>query len=322
MVRTRQLHDKDSPPATCKKCVEDRLRVEHLGQLGILGEGADEIFDAACGLILPPEIVWAAREQGVGCNRRLGNARAGIGLDRSEQRLGGRRPKGDLESLRLAKDGTEVNRMPFGGRRLHLFTDTGIAYVTSTDYSQPWVAAVDATGTGGERWRTEGVRADTLALERSRVYYACLHADPHMPRHRDKIAEVGALDSETGAPLWSWRSPGDTGALLRLWGLRTPAMLVDATKKSWRTVESILASPGYRVSRRRALRSEFKVGQCRRPYALHGANNALWLEARDGLVFVGTRLGLFALAGDDGHLCWHALPDIDLSFVEPALPPV
>ena len=48
-------------------------------------------------------------------------------------------------------------------------------------------------------------------------------------------------------------------------------------------------------------------------------NNALWLEARDGFVFVGTRLRLFALSGDDGHLRWHAVPDIDVSFVAPAL---
>jgi outer membrane protein assembly factor BamB len=221
-----------------------------------------------------------------------------------------------------AEDGTEANRIPFGRLRLHLVTDTGIAYVSSDDDAHPWVAAVEALGAGSEQWRTQGIRADALALDSGRVYYACLHDDPHMPRHRDKVAEVGALDSETGRPLWSWRSPGDTGALLRLWGLRTPAMLVDATKKSWRTVDALLASPDYRATRWRVLRSEVKYGQWRRPYALHGANNALWLEARDGFVFVGTRLGLFALSGEDGQLRWHAVPDIDVSFVAPALPPV
>jgi hypothetical protein len=78
---------------------------------------------------------------------------------------------------------------------------------------------------------------------------------------------------------------------------------------------------GRNRSRWRALQSELKVGQWRRPYALHGANNALWLEAWDGLVFVGTRLGPFALAGYIGQLRWHAVADIDLSFVTPALPP-
>ncbi|MGO8950482.1 MAG: PQQ-binding-like beta-propeller repeat protein [Ktedonobacterales bacterium] len=221
-----------------------------------------------------------------------------------------------------SEDGTDVYRMPFGGWRLHLLTDEGIAYVSSAEDSQPWVAAVDVAGGGGELWRAQGIRTDILALDNGRVYYACLHDDPHMPRHRDKIAEVGALDAETGAQLWSWHSPTDTAALLLLWGWRTPAMLADATKKSWDTVESLLAYPGPRASRWRVLRSEFKVGQWRRPYALHGATNALWLEARNGVVFVGTRLGLFALNGRDGHLRWHALPDIDLSFVEPALPPL
>jgi outer membrane protein assembly factor BamB len=53
---------------------------------------------------------------------------------------------------------------------------------------------------------------------------------------------------------------------------------------------------------------------------LHGANNALWLAARDGLVFVGTQLGLFALETSDGRLRWHALPTTDLSFIDPGLP--
>jgi outer membrane protein assembly factor BamB len=181
---------------------------------------------------------------------------------------------------------------------------------------------VDAAGGGTQLWRAVGVQADTLALDSGRVYYACIHTDPRLPQRRDKIAEVGALDAGTGAHLWSWGTPTDTAALLQLWGLRTPAMLADAAKKSWRRVAAILAYPRPRQSRRQVLRSEFKAGQWRQPYGLHSANNALWLEAQDGLVFVGTRLGLFALAGDDGHLRWHAVPDVDLSFVEPALPPV
>ena len=87
-------------------------------------------------------------------------------------------------------------------------------------------------------------------------------------------------------------------------------MLAHSVKKSSVVFASRLANPEPRVRRLRALRSEFKAG------------SGLWLEARDGLVFVGTRLGLFALVGSSGHLRWHALPDVDLSFVEPALPPI
>ena len=70
------------------------------------------------------------------------------------------------------------------------------------------------------------------------------------------------------------------------------------------------------------LRREIRDGQWRQPYALHGANNALWLEAHDGPMFVGTRLGLFTLEASDGRLRWHALPTTDLSLIDPGLPPV
>jgi hypothetical protein len=39
-------------------------------------------------------------------------------------------------------------------------------------------------------------------------------------------------------------------------------------------------------------------------------------------VFVGTRLGLFALETSDGRLRWHALPTTDLSFIDLGMPPV
>lgn len=70
------------------------------------------------------------------------------------------------------------------------------------------------------------------------------------------------------------------------------------------------------------LSRELSEGQRRQPYGLHGANNAFWLEARGGTVFVGTRLGLFAVASDNGRLLWYALPDVDLSFSLLALPSV
>jgi outer membrane protein assembly factor BamB len=73
--------------------------------------------------------------------------------------------------------------------------------------------------------------------------------------------------------------------------------------------------------RRQALRHEFHHGQWRHPWRLHGSNNANWLAARWGIVFLGTWLGLFALDAATGRLLWHALPTIDLSYVDPALAP-
>jgi len=135
---------------------------------------------------------------------------------------------------------------------------------------------------------------------------------------------VGAFDARTGEHVWSWRTPGSATELLRLWGDRTPAMLADAGRRCVAALATAFAADFVHPAPRRrrvALRRELYNGQWRRPYALHSANNAVWLEARNGLVFVGTRLGLFALEASDGHLRWHALPATDLSFIEPALPP-
>jgi outer membrane protein assembly factor BamB len=54
---------------------------------------------------------------------------------------------------------------------------------------------------------------------------------------------------------------------------------------------------------------------------LHDGINANNLAARWGIVFLGTWLGLFALDAATGRLLWHALPTVDLSFMDPALAP-
>jgi outer membrane protein assembly factor BamB len=219
-----------------------------------------------------------------------------------------------------AEDGTQLSQILLNGR-LKLCTDEGIAFsAPEVPFlpDQAWVAAVDAMGGGKELWRAEGVIAHSVALDGDRLYYAGVHPDPHLPPSPSALAEVGALDVHTGTKLWTWHSPQSTTELLQLWGTRTSAMLVDAAKKSWATIMSALTDPRDRKGR---LLTELQIGQWRHPYTLHGASNALWLEARDGLVYVGTRLGLFALDGKDGTVKWHALPDLDLSFLRPALPP-
>jgi outer membrane protein assembly factor BamB len=232
-------------------------------------------------------------------------------------------PGGDLASMLTvlrAEDGTQLSQILLNGT-LKLFTDEGIAYsAPEVPFvpDQAWVAAVDAMGGGKELWRAEGVIAHSIALDGDQLYYAGVHPDPHLPPSPSALAEVGSLDVDTGRRLWTWHSPRNTPELLQLWGTRTPVMLVDSTKKSWMTIMSALTDPRDRKGR---LLTELQIGQWRHPYTLHGAINALWLEARDGLVYVGTRLGLFALDGKDGTVKWHALPDLDLSFVRPALPP-
>jgi len=129
-----------------------------------------------------------------------------------------------------------------------------------------------------------------------------------------------------------------------------PAMLWDSTEKSAATLREIVWRPWFRLrrpllrvgvpQRRRTpgmwlrdiqrglavnigwpLWHEFSWGHWRHPWQVHDATNANWLAARWGIVFLGTWLGLFALDATTGQLLWHALPTIDLSFVEPALAP-
>ena len=135
------------------------------------------------------------------------------------------------------------------------------------------------------QWRAERVLAHSMALDGDQLYYAGVRHDPHLPPSPSAIAEVGALDVHTGTRLWTWYSPRNTAELLQLWGTRTPAMLVDSAKKSWATITNALADPRQRTTV--TLRRELYVGQWRHTYTLHGSINALWLEARDGLVYVG-----------------------------------
>ena len=242
-----------------------------------------------------------------------------------------------------ARDGAELANIPLRGM-LHLLADDGIAYTSMRDEpNDMWLAALDAR-TGEQVWRVAGLGAESIALDGQILCYART-----LPEQR--IAEIGALDAATGARLWQWHSPGSLNELLRLWGSRRmPAMLWDSTDKSVATVREIvwrrwfrLRSPRWPVRipqhrqsptmKLRGIRDaiagdvgwplwhEFSQGHWRHPWQVNDATNANWLAARWGIVFLGTWLGLFALDAATGRLLWHALPTIDLSFVDPALAP-
>ncbi|HET9978942.1 MAG TPA: PQQ-binding-like beta-propeller repeat protein, partial [Ktedonobacterales bacterium] len=227
-----------------------------------------------------------------------------------------------------ARDGSDLASFPTTGA-IHQLSDEGIAYVDSNYYEDAsWIAAVDAR-TGEELWRAPDVAHDYLALDGRMLCYSRLHM-------RERIVEIGALNAATGERLWQWRTPASLTELLRLWGaVRMPLMLGDSAKRMATVLGSIVSQEhpfaqavkgrpmrGKKPApRRQAFRHEFYHGQWRHPWQLHGANNANWLVARWGIVFLGTWLGLFALDARDGRLLWHALPTLDLSHVAPALAP-
>src|SRR5262249_51093173 len=130
------------------------------------------------------------------------------------------------------------------------------------------------------------------------------------------IGMVGALEAQSGRALWQWRTPRDTAKLLALWGRRAPRLLAVGVARSAITLTAALA----RDVRGQELLGEVRSGQWRHPEALHTAVNAMWLVADGEMLFLGTRLGVFALGAQSGGLRWHALPTMDLSFCEPALP--
>jgi hypothetical protein len=62
---------------------------------------------------------------------------------------------------------------------------------------------------------------------------------------------------------------------------------------------------------------EISVGLWRRPHVVELAR----LTSGLGTVYLGTRLGLFALDAKQGRLVWYALPNTDLSNIDPAISP-
>jgi outer membrane protein assembly factor BamB len=260
--------------------------------------------------------------------------------------IGEQRPDYDRPgtmALITAHNGSELTSFPTEGV-IHQLADDGIAYMDMNYYENAtWIAALDMR-TGVELWRAPDVAHDYLALDGTTLSYSRI-----LPGKGN--IEVGLLDAATGERLWRWRSPGSLGELLRLWGARRmPAMLWDSTEKSVATIREIVWRPWFRLrrppprirmSQRRQtpgmrLRStqqsiaqnvgwplwhEISQGHWRHPWQVHGSMNANWLAAQWGIVFLGTWLGLFALDAATGQLLWHALPTIDLSYVEPALAP-
>jgi outer membrane protein assembly factor BamB len=161
---------------------------------------------------------------------------------------------------------------------------------------------------GAELWRAgDEVRSEQIAVTEDAVYSAQVDA-------ATGIGLVGALEALSGRTLWQWRTPRNTGELLALWGRRAPQLLAVGVARSAGTLTAALARDVRGLEALRELRS----GQY--PEALHTAMNAMWLVVDWGFVFLGTRLGVFALDAQSGDLQWHALPTTDLSCCDPALP--
>lgn len=196
-------------------------------------------------------------------------------------------------------------------------SDDGVAYVVpGGNYDDPGLAAIRLAD-GAELWR---VVSDDLYTYQIAVTEAVVYCGRLRSPAASAIGEITALDVRTGRALWRWHTPQDIGELLALWGRRTPQLLAVGAARAAITLAAAVASD-VRERRIATLYHEWRWGQWRHPEALHGAVNAMWLAAWGDLVFLGTRLGIFAVDAETGRLRWHALPTSDLSFYLPALPP-
>jgi outer membrane protein assembly factor BamB len=204
--------------------------------------------------------------------------------------------------------GALLQERPLHGS-VRALSDSGIAYCAEPMILDDAGITAVRLEDGAILWRADEVLPWQCAATNSALFSTRL-APPG-------IGYVYAHDAQTGQLLWHWHTPDSVRSLLALWGKRTPWLLADSVGRIGSTVATALAEP----SRERAnmLRRELREGQWRRPYGLDGAVNAMWLLASRDAVFLGTRLGVFALRAPDGKLLWHALPAVDVSFFPPTL---
>jgi hypothetical protein len=110
----------------------------------------------------------------------------------------------------------------------------------------------------------------------------------------------------TGATRWTWRSPKNLAALLNRWGLRAPGAFATS-------VFHQLRKDGPALMKRASY--ELAAGQWRHPAAIY----EMRIDTAGDAVYLGGRLGVFALRASDGALRWSALPNVEVNTRLPLL---
>jgi outer membrane protein assembly factor BamB len=203
------------------------------------------------------------------------------------------------------RDGSELVSLPTEGDLLGI-SDDGIAYrQMPMRIGRSSVRAIRISD-GAELWRADDIEPGHLVVTDQTLFFGKL-AQP------GKYAEAGALDAATGRLLWRWHSPRHLLGLLKLWGLRTPQVLVFALAQARRSLRRARDEHNWHI-----FWHEVIHGQWRRPGAL------VWdvsMAVGGDRVYVATSLGLFALDARKGRLLWHALPTTDVALVAPGVMP-
>lgn len=206
---------------------------------------------------------------------------------------------GRVLTARRTSDGALVGTLTYQGD-LRGVSDDGVAYVLEGE-RDGLLRALRINGASAESASQEGMQGKPDAIFVTRLIQLDRSGD-------DNRVEVRALDLETGATRWTWRSPENLMALLRLWGLRAPGAFAASVFRQVRKYGPALMS---------GIQREIGAGQWRHPADMH--EYATRIDAVGDAVYLSGRLGVFALRVRDGQLLWSALPNVEVNTHLPLL---
>lgn len=223
----------------------------------------------------------------------------------------------DLHSVTAldAADGSPVGTLTFPATSTYYgLSNARVAYI-ATGVGVDRVLEAVPVSTGVALWQADHTEAQSILTVGDHLL-STRHIVRDNSRH-DALLEVAALDPRTGRRRWRWRTPESALDLLLLWGWRIPEMAGVIATRTLDSVEQMLdtalAANDARVFWHSA-RHELSAGQWRHPYAVRQEQ----VQADREAVYVGTRLGVFALSAKTGYPRWHALPAMEVELLAAA----
>jgi outer membrane protein assembly factor BamB len=217
-----------------------------------------------------------------------------------------------------ASDGVPVGTITLTQEsRVCGLSDSGIAYV-ATYAGMSWRLSALRSADGAELWRTADATPNAVLCAPDVIVSS--YRVQRDTTGSDVSKEVRAFDAQTGAALWQWRTPANPRELSRLCRTRVPEVVVAGARQAGAYIAYNFASARQERNPWRIvsmIHREISVGLWRRPHVVELAR----LTSGLGTVYLGTRLGLFALDAKQGRLVWYALPNTDLSNIDPAISP-
>jgi outer membrane protein assembly factor BamB len=225
---------------------------------------------------------------------------------------------GSTLTVLAAADGAPIGTLTLPQEsRVCGLSESGIAFV-ATSAGMSWQLSAMRGADGAELWRTADATPNAVLCAPDVIVSS--HRVQRDTAGSDVSNEVRAFDAQTGAALWQWRTPANPHELLHLWRRRVPEVVAAGAHQAGAYLAYNFSSARQERNPWRIvsmIHREITVGLWRRPHVVEVAR----LTGGLGAVYLGTRLGLFALDAKQGRLVWYALPNTDLSDFDPAIAP-